>query len=195
LRQWPVARWLASLCLGLAIAGVPPAAAEVDGDWPIPGRDLAGFRYSGLGQIDAGNVGRLAVAWTFSLGVLRGQEAAPIVADGTMFVVTAYPNILYALDLSRPGAPVWFASQQASYALVPWACEGGPLIAIHLVNAVALLLIGLAAALIWRDRRRAGPASGRAGFLSMVSLMACGLFGLAIIAQMTGVLFFGPCQR
>jgi len=55
------------------------------------------------------------------------------------------------------GAPLtWFASQQASYALVPWACHGGPLIAIHLVNLIALLLVAVAAALTWRERRRAG---------------------------------------
>jgi lanthanide-dependent methanol dehydrogenase len=106
LRQWPVARF-ASLCLALAIGVValPPAAQEND-DWPIPGGNVAGFRYSGLDQIGTENAARLAVAWTFSVGVLRGQEAAPIVAEDTMFVVTPYPNILYALDLTRPGAPL-----------------------------------------------------------------------------------------
>jgi glucose dehydrogenase len=44
--------------------------------------------------------------WTFSLGVMRGQEAAPLVVDNTMFIVTPYPNILYALDLTQPGAPL-----------------------------------------------------------------------------------------
>jgi hypothetical protein len=102
------------------------------------------------------------------------------------------------------GAPLtWFASQQASYALVPWTCHGGPLIAIHLVNLMALLLVAVAGALTWRVRRRAGrgvsdelalPAA-RGGFLAEVGLMSCGLFGLAIVAQMTGAFFFGPCQR
>jgi lanthanide-dependent methanol dehydrogenase len=106
LRQWSIAR-IASLSLALAIGvvAVRPAAQERD-DWPIPGGNLAGFRYSGLDQIKADNVARLAVAWTFSLGVVRGQEAAPIVAEDTLFVVTPYPNILYALDLTRPGAPL-----------------------------------------------------------------------------------------
>jgi PQQ-dependent dehydrogenase (methanol/ethanol family) len=67
---------------------------------------LAGSRYSPLDQINTENVKGLAVAWTFSLGVLRGQEAAPIVAENTMFVVTPYPNIVYALDLTKPGAPL-----------------------------------------------------------------------------------------
>jgi hypothetical protein len=101
------------------------------------------------------------------------------------------------------GPLVWFASQQASYALVPWACQGGPLIAIHLVNLVALLLVALAGATAWRDWRRAGghvfdelpPRAGRARFLGLVGMMLCALFGLAIIAQATGAFFFGPCER
>ena len=36
-------------------------------------------RYSTLNQITAGNVGKLQVAWTFSTGVLRGHEGAPLV--------------------------------------------------------------------------------------------------------------------
>jgi len=41
-------------------------------------------RYSGLDQINASNVAGLKVAWTFSTGVDKGQEAAPIVVDDTM---------------------------------------------------------------------------------------------------------------
>jgi PQQ-dependent dehydrogenase (methanol/ethanol family) len=89
----------------LVVAAGAPAAQE-DADWPIPGKNVAGFRYSALEEITPENVARLAVAWTFSVGVLRGQEAAPIVAENTMFVVTPYPNILYALDLTKPGAPL-----------------------------------------------------------------------------------------
>jgi PQQ-dependent dehydrogenase (methanol/ethanol family) len=93
----------AVLCAAVAPG---PAAAQDESIWPFPGQNLAGFRYSTLDQINTENVKELAVAWTFSLGVLRGQEAAPIVAENTMFVVTPYPNILYALDLTKPGAPL-----------------------------------------------------------------------------------------
>ncbi len=72
----------------------------------MPARDHANTRYSGLDEINAGNVGRLQVAFTFSTGVNRGQESAPIVVGDTLYLVTPYPNILYALDLSRPGAPM-----------------------------------------------------------------------------------------
>src|SRR5687768_4769461 len=78
-------------------------AAE-DGEWRIPAKDYASTRYSGLDQITRDNVARLQPAFTFSTGVLRGHEAAPIVAGNTMYVVTPHPNILYALDLSRGGA-------------------------------------------------------------------------------------------
>jgi lanthanide-dependent methanol dehydrogenase len=69
--------------------------------------DYANTRFSGLDQITTDNVGRLQVSWTFSTGVLRGQEAAPIVVGQTMYVVTPFPNILHALDLTNPGATRW----------------------------------------------------------------------------------------
>ena len=71
----------------------------------MPARNFASTRYSGLSQITAQNVGQLQLAWTFSTGVTRGHEAGPLVVDSTMYVVTPFPNILYALDLSKPGAP------------------------------------------------------------------------------------------
>ena len=61
-------------------------------------RDYASTRFSPLDQINAGNVGQLKLAWSFSLGVDRGQEAAPIVVDGTMYVVSPFPNKVFALD-------------------------------------------------------------------------------------------------
>src|SRR4051812_36007583 len=70
-----------------------------DGQWLMPARDFQGTRFSGLVQIDTTTVTNLKVAWTFSTGVNRGQEAAPIVVSNSMYVVTPYPNILYALDL------------------------------------------------------------------------------------------------
>jgi glucose dehydrogenase len=91
----------------------------------MPGKNYAGLRFSGLDQINVGNANNLQVAWTFSVGVLRGQEAAPIVADNTMFVVTPYPNILYALDLTKPGGPLkWkFEPQPAAAAQGVVCCD------------------------------------------------------------------------
>src|SRR5882757_6794063 len=77
-----------------------------DGQWTMPAKNYASTRFSGLDQINSSNVASLKLAWSFSTSVLRGHEAAPIVANNTMFIVTPYPNIVYALDLTQPGAPV-----------------------------------------------------------------------------------------
>jgi glucose dehydrogenase len=59
--------------IGLSLAlGAPSSAAQENGSWPMPGENLAGFRYSELDQINADNVGQLAVAWTF-YNTLDGQ--------------------------------------------------------------------------------------------------------------------------
>jgi PQQ-dependent dehydrogenase (methanol/ethanol family) len=81
------------------------AVEAEDGQWTRPAKSFSSLRYSGLDQINTSNVAKLQPAWTFETGVLRGQEAAPIVANNTLYVVTPYPNILYALDRTRPGAP------------------------------------------------------------------------------------------
>jgi lanthanide-dependent methanol dehydrogenase len=77
-----------------------------DGQWTMPAKNYASTRYSGLDQINTENVKSLKVAWTFSTGVNRGHEAAPLVVNNTMYVVTPYPNILYALDLTQAGGPM-----------------------------------------------------------------------------------------
>ncbi|MFN7995190.1 MAG: methanol/ethanol family PQQ-dependent dehydrogenase [Bryobacteraceae bacterium] len=77
-----------------------------DGQWVMPAKNYASTRYSTLDQINIGNVKTLKLAWTFSTGLTRGHEAAPLVVNNTMYVVTPYPNILYALDLTKPGAPL-----------------------------------------------------------------------------------------
>src|SRR5690349_4139109 len=75
-------------------------------DWTFPAGDYANTRYSDLDQVTAGNVATLKLAFTFSTGVLRGHEAAPAVAGDTMYVITPWPNYLYALDLTKPDNPL-----------------------------------------------------------------------------------------
>jgi glucose dehydrogenase len=78
-----------------------------DGQWVRASKDYANTRFSALNQITAANVKQLSDAWSFSTGVLRGQEGAPLVVGSTMYYVTPYPNILYALDLANNGALKW----------------------------------------------------------------------------------------
>ena len=75
--------------------------------WVQQSGDYAGHRYSALDQINKSNVGSLKVAWTFSTGVLRGHEGGPLVIGDTMYVHTAIPNIVYALDLNDNQRIMW----------------------------------------------------------------------------------------
>jgi PQQ-dependent dehydrogenase (methanol/ethanol family) len=108
----PLLRALAAIAATHAATAAPPAVvapgagSDDAGAWTLPAKDYASTRYSALAQINGANVAGLRVEFTFSTGIARGQEAAPIVADGTMYVVTPYPNVVYALDLTRPGAPL-----------------------------------------------------------------------------------------
>ena len=82
------------------------AAPDESGDWVRPAKDYSSSRFASLTDINTSNVGQLGVRFTFSTGVVAGHEAAPLVVNSTMFIVTPWPNTLYALDLTRPGAPV-----------------------------------------------------------------------------------------
>lgn len=89
-----------------APTGASVVAEPEDGQWIMPAKNYASTRFSGLEEINTQNVANLKLAWSFSTGVLRGHEAAPIIANNTMYVITPYPNVVYALDLTQPGAPV-----------------------------------------------------------------------------------------
>jgi PQQ-dependent dehydrogenase (methanol/ethanol family) len=107
MRHWKIT----ALAVLAALAGVPVGTVRADlppedGQWVRAGKDLASTRFSGLDQINERNAGQLKLAFKFSTGVVRGHEAAPIVADNTMFIVGPYPNTLFALDLTKPGAPL-----------------------------------------------------------------------------------------
>ena len=106
---------------GAAIAVAPPN--NKDGEWLLPGRDYANSRYSNLAEITSANAKSLHVAWTFSTGVLRGHEGQPLVVDNTMYIVTPYPNVAYALDLTQPGFPAkWKYRPENAQAAIGEAC-------------------------------------------------------------------------
>ena len=94
-----------------------------DTQWAMPAKDYSNTRYSSLTQITAANVGNLRSAWTFSTGVLRGHEGSPLVVGGTMYVHTPFPNNVFALDLTREGAPIkWKYSPKQDPEVIPIAC-------------------------------------------------------------------------
>ena len=64
--------------------------------------DYRNTRFSRLDQITPANVAKLQPAWVFSTGRTRGHEAAPLVVDDTLLVITPFPHVVYALDLKQP---------------------------------------------------------------------------------------------
>jgi len=124
--------WLAittTLSSGLLLA---PANAQNAGD-PLtlqanpanvasPTVSYDNHRYSALDQINAQNVGKLQVAWTFSTGVLRGHEGAPLVIGDVMYVHAPFPNTVYALDLNNDGKILWKYEPTQDPNVIPVMC-------------------------------------------------------------------------
>jgi PQQ-dependent dehydrogenase (methanol/ethanol family) len=85
---------------GLAFASDLPGLINNPNNWAHPSGNFALQRYSSLKQINATNVGSMKVAWTFSTGVLRGHEGGPLVIGDTLYVHSAFPNKVFAINLS-----------------------------------------------------------------------------------------------
>ena len=79
--------------------------------WALPGGNYSNWRYSGLGQINNKNAGKLKLAWTYATGNLGNHVSGPLVvpaaASGqdvdTLFLSTPYPNEVLAIGLDDLG--------------------------------------------------------------------------------------------
>ncbi|RPE81922.1 membrane-bound PQQ-dependent dehydrogenase, glucose/quinate/shikimate family [Vulcaniibacterium tengchongense] len=108
-------------------AGVPP------GEWHAYGRTGHGQRYSPLDQIDATNVARLQVAWTYRTGDVRGRpddpvettfEVTPLKVGQRLFLCTPHQSVV-ALDATT-GRQIWRVDLQVrrGLALQHLTCRG-----------------------------------------------------------------------
>src|SRR6201997_2275508 len=123
--------YLLTSCLG-AVAFLAVGAANANEeliklsqnprDWAMPAGNYANTRFSTLKQINTGNVGKLQVAWTFSTGVLRGHEGAPLVIGDVMYVHSPFPNVVYALDLNNDGKILWKYEPKQDPNVIPVMC-------------------------------------------------------------------------
>jgi lanthanide-dependent methanol dehydrogenase len=77
-----------------------------NGQWAMPAGDYGNLRYSPLSRINTSNVHSLHVVANMSDGIPHGHEGGPLVVGSTMYMVTPYPNNLYAFDLSKPDFPM-----------------------------------------------------------------------------------------
>jgi lanthanide-dependent methanol dehydrogenase len=90
--------------------------------WVLPTGNYANTRHSALKQITADNVGKLQVAWTFSTGVLRGHEGAPLVIGDMMYLHGPFPNPVYALNLKDENKIVWKYEPTQDPNVIPVMC-------------------------------------------------------------------------
>ena len=101
------------------------------GDWLNYNGNVSGNRYSPLTQINAANVNKLSLKWTFSIPLWTqflpdtpyfrenmryfGLETVPIVAGGIMYATG--PNQVFALD-AKTGEQIWHYSRPRTPGLV-----------------------------------------------------------------------------
>jgi alcohol dehydrogenase (cytochrome c) len=158
--------WVVLLAISVLLPSLVYASEELikmsqdEKQWVMPARDYANTRFSPLKQINTENVKNLRVAWTFSTGVLRGHEGAPLVIGDTMYVHTAFPNHVYALDLTKEGAPIkWKYTPTQDPAVIPIACcdvvnrglaYGHGMIFLNTLDATTVALDAKTGKEIWR---------------------------------------------
>jgi PQQ-dependent dehydrogenase (methanol/ethanol family) len=119
------------LLAAIAVGGTATVASANDelmklekdaNQWVMPTGNYANQRYSTLSQITKDNVKGLHPVWTFSTGVLRGHEGAPLVIGDVMYVHSPFPNYVYALDLNNAGRIIWKYEPKQDPTVIPVMC-------------------------------------------------------------------------
>jgi glucose dehydrogenase len=130
----------------IAILGLFAFTLHAQTDWPVFGHDPGGMRYSPLKQVNAGNVAKLKLVWTFDTEAAapppqrppgavetvpgevrrpraRRAESVPLVVNGVLFMGTAY-NRVVALE-PETGKKLWEYESAHTPALRGIAYWGG----------------------------------------------------------------------
>jgi len=110
-----------------AILRAAPGTGE---EWLSYGMDLGEKRFSPLNQINATNVSRLGLAWSYDIPGTLGnppgggnQEATPLMWNGTLYGITTW-SVVFAVD-ARTGKEKWTWDPQVNRAAVqPKVCCG-----------------------------------------------------------------------
>jgi quinohemoprotein ethanol dehydrogenase len=93
-------------------------------EWLTYGGNYAETRYSPLRQIDASNVDRLGLAWTYIVGQGGGnQEATPLFSNGVLYGITNW-SIAFAVD-AKTGREIWRFDPIVDRAFAAGATNGG----------------------------------------------------------------------
>ena len=78
---------------------------EDPGDWLMARRNYHGWSHSPLTQITHDNVKDLQLAWVWAMNEGQGNEASPLVHNGTLYLTNTM-NIVQALD-AKTGELIW----------------------------------------------------------------------------------------
>src|SRR5215831_12188913 len=80
--------------------------ADKGTEWLTYGHTYSEQRYSTLKQIDATNVNRLGLAWSYEVGPGGGnQEGTPLFWNGNLYAITNW-SVVYSVD-ARTGKERW----------------------------------------------------------------------------------------
>ena len=106
-----------------AIALAPTAGMSADNaGWPVYGQNNANTRFSPLKQINEKNVGKLKLAYSFSLASLRSNESTPLVIGDTMYVTSSWgPKFVYALNAAT-GEKKWVYEPEIPDDVMQYGC-------------------------------------------------------------------------
>ena len=82
-----------------------------NGEWPTYGGDLGSTRYAPLDQINAGNFGKLQVAWRFKTDILGARpdfnlQTTPLMINGVLYATAGSRRDAVAIDAST-GELLW----------------------------------------------------------------------------------------
>jgi len=140
-------------------------------DWVMPRGDYNSQAFSKLKQITPENVKTLAPAWTFSTGVLRGHEGAPLVIGDVMYLHTPFPNIVYALDLAHEEKILWKYEPKQDPNVIPVMCcdtvnrglsYGDGKIFLHQADTTLVALDAKTGSVVW-SVKDGDPSKGQTG--------------------------------
>jgi alcohol dehydrogenase (cytochrome c) len=112
----------AALLTAGAVALAPAAGLCADNGWPVYGQNYANTRFSPLKQINSKNVGKLKLAYSFSLASLRSNESTPLVIGDTMYVTSSWgPKFVYALNAAT-GEKKWVYEPEIPDDVMQFGC-------------------------------------------------------------------------
>ncbi|MFL5392248.1 MAG: PQQ-binding-like beta-propeller repeat protein, partial [Myxococcales bacterium] len=98
---------LLSVTVGIAAVlsahGVARGQQAAGAEWRTPAGTVQGTRFSALSQINTANVRQLEEDFKFEPDdkIPAGHEGQPLMVNGILYVVTPFPNFLYAIDATN----------------------------------------------------------------------------------------------